>query len=79
MEEYPAGMWHRFEAKKNGRHWFFEVSLQGTVVYSRTGLDGTKPNTKRIACNSNAKAEEEYNQLLSSKIKEGYLFKESKF
>ncbi len=69
---YESGLWHRFLNKTKVRPNIFDINVNGSTVYWRLGLEGTKCATKRIQYASDEEALKAMAQMIDEKVAEGF-------
>ncbi len=69
---YEAGLWHRFLSKTKSRPRIFDITVQGSDVYWRLGLEGTKCATRRIEHSSVDKAQQTMTRMIDEKLADGF-------
>ncbi len=70
--QYDSGHWHRFINKAKGKTKIFDINVNGSAVYWRLGLEGTKCTTKRIQHISRDEAVQTMLKMIAEKEKEGF-------
>ncbi|HEY9684320.1 MAG TPA: hypothetical protein V6C89_00115 [Drouetiella sp.] len=73
---YQTGLWHKFLAVSK-KAKVFEVCVQGSVVYWRLGMQGTKCATRKIQNDTEQHAEKVMYEMIDKKLAEGFVYQHS--